>query len=424
MTTPNQLTVPAPGFTITTLDDMQMVATKIAGSKMFGITNADEAFTLMLLCSSEGINPLLALRQYHIIQGRPSMRADAMVGKFEAAGGGIFWHARTDKMAVATFYADKATMRDPKAIERARTRAAAMIEGDAKTEMEQAWPGEVTIVRTMADAIATGLATCYSKTEKGPDGKFKVVLKDNWQMSGRQMLAARASTEGVRAINPGLIAGIVSEDEARDIADQTRETYAAISQDPDANDRAAMEAILLDHEEAATLAKTDAERKHYQGLAADMRCKLADLDVKPVEATAEPVRTIEAKAEIIPPEKAPIPPKHDPRPANPRPEAPQPAAPEDWRTVDFSHKNLKTSNPLYGKTVGEIFAEGSTEFATKMLALLRKNFITGMDAAVKAHEEDETGKIPLPHPEDMRIWEALNQAERHLQQRIVDAAAK
>ena len=426
MTTPNQLaTLPATGL-INTLDDMERVAKMISGNGMFGITSPGQAIGLFLLCQAEGLNPIAALRRYHIVEGRPSMRADAMQGEFESRGGGIFWHIRSDKMVVATFYADKKTMTDPKAIERARLRAAAMLDGDDKTVMEHTYPGEDTIVRTIQDAIDKGLATTYEKIDgkmtKNPDGTFKKALKTNWAQSTRQMLTARCITEGVRLMNPGLIAGIVSEDEARDIADQTRETYAAIAQDQDANDRNAMEQILAEHELAADRAKSDGERKHYQGLAAEMRCRISDLDVKPATAAepdTEPVRTIEAKAEIIPPEKAP-----ELKAAKPKPEAPPPAAPEDWRTVDFTHKNLKTSNPLYGKTVGEIFAEGSTEFATKMLALLRKNFITGMDAAVLAHEEDETGKIQLPHPEDMRIWEALNQAERHLAQRLLDAAAK
>lgn len=411
MNQPNQLAVPAPGFAITTLDDMQMVATKIAGSKMFGISNADEAFTLMLLCSSEGINPLLALRQYHMIQGRPSMRADAMVGKFEAAGGGIFWHARTDKMAVATFYADKRTMSDPAAIERARTRAAAMIVGDTKTEMEHAHPGEVTIVRTMEDAIATGLATCYSKTEKGPDGKFKIVLKDNWQMSGRQMLAARASTEGVRAINPGLIAGIVSEDEARDIADQTQERFQQVERNPNANDRQAMEAIMQQHLDDAEVAKTDGERKRLQGLAADMRCRIADLDVK-----SDAPKTIEAQAEIVQhaeneePEQPASDPVPGPHPkAEPPPKRPVAEATTDWRTVDFSHKSPKVGSLLDGKTVGDIYASepGTIARAKKILG----GFMQTMDEVAKQIEKGATVAFA---PADMRLYIALCDAERWL----------
>lgn len=404
--------IPAPGFAINTFDDMQMVAAKIAGSKMFGITNADEAFTLMLLCSSEGINPLLALRQYHMIQGRPSMRADAMVGKFEAAGGGIFWHTRTDKMAVATFYADRKTMLYPKAIERAKNRAAAMIDGDDKTVMENSHPGEVTIVRTMEEAIKTGLATTFSKNDKDPaTGKFKIVLKDNWEMSGRQMLAARASTEGVRAINPGLIAGIVSEDEARDIAEQTRETNQQTEHDPSARDRAAMQAILEGHERDAAEATNDHDLKHHQGLAAEMRCRIADLDVKPgepkkVEATV--VQSAENEEPKSPTDTEPtkpvkLPPAHD----------------TDWRDVTFAHKNPKTSSPLYNKTVGDVYANGTIEFATKMDGILHTSFMVPMGVTIKKFEDGETG---APHPKDMELWNAISAGQKHLAERV--AAAK
>ncbi len=115
-----------------------------------------------------------------------------------------------------------------KTIERAKSRYAALRDGDHKTASEYATPDEECIIRTLQDAIDKGLATTYSKDKDPKTGKFEKVLKTNWAQSGRQMLTARVITEGIRLMAPGLIAGIVSEDEARDIADQGREQFGRI----------------------------------------------------------------------------------------------------------------------------------------------------------------------------------------------------
>jgi len=406
MTTPNQLaTVPAPGQLINTLDDMERVAKLIAGNGMFGITTPGQAIGLFLLCQAEGINPVAALRQYHIIEGRPSMRADAMSGKFEAAGGKIMWHVRSDAECSATFFTDKRNV-DEKAIERAKSRYAALRDGDHKTASEFATPDEECIIRTIQDAIDKGLATTYSKEKDPKTGKFEKVLKTNWAQSGRQMLTARVITEGIRLMAPGLIAGIVSEDEARDIADQTQERFQQVERDPNAIDRQAMEAILRQHLDDAEVAKTDGERKRLQGLAADMRCLIADLGVK----TTEP-KTIEARAEIVQhaeneePEDE-IPGIQQPTPAPKRPAA---EATTDWRTVDFSHKSPKVGSLLYGKTVGDIYTSepGTIARAKKILG----GFGQTMDEIARQIEEGATVAFA---PADMRLYTALCEAERWL----------
>jgi len=61
------------------LDDLWAVSEAASKSRLFGITAPEQAYTLMLLCESEGLNPIEALRRYHIIQGRPAMRADTML---------------------------------------------------------------------------------------------------------------------------------------------------------------------------------------------------------------------------------------------------------------------------------------------------------------------------------------------------------
>ena len=187
------------------LADMQTMAKSIAGSKMFGVQSEDQAMALMLLCQAEGLHPVLALRRYHIIDGKPAIRADALQGEFEKTGA-ILWHERTEDECAATFFKDKRSV-DAKAVARARARYKRLKAG--KDASDLACVDEITIIRTRQDAIDKGIAMTWNKNNQK-------VLKHNWAQSPRQMLHARCLTEGVRALSPGLIAGVYSEDEIYD----------------------------------------------------------------------------------------------------------------------------------------------------------------------------------------------------------------
>jgi hypothetical protein len=190
-----------------TLPDMQTMAKSIAASGMFGVKTEDEAMALMLLCQAEGIHPVMALRRYHIIDHKPAYRADALQGEFEREGA-ILWHKRDDKECSATFWKNKQDC-DADGIKRAKERYKLIKAGQDESDL--ALPGELTIVRTFDDAVKKGLATTWD------DESRQQVLKKNWRQSPRQMLHARCLTEGVRAIRPGLVAGIYTEDEMSDI---------------------------------------------------------------------------------------------------------------------------------------------------------------------------------------------------------------
>jgi len=191
------------------LADMQIMAKAIAESGMFGIKSEAQAMALMLLCQAEGIHPVMALRRYHLIEGKPAYRADALQGEFEREGA-ILWHVRDDTECSATFWRNKhAMLKDStSAVKGAVARYKKLKANQDASELQL--PGEITIIRTFKDAVEKRVA-CSWDTEKG-DWK----LKKNWRQSPRQMLHARCLTEGVRAMNPGLVAGIYTEDEIHD----------------------------------------------------------------------------------------------------------------------------------------------------------------------------------------------------------------
>lgn len=265
MNEPTQLMSPA---------DMQSLAESAAKSGMFGITNAAQAMCLFAICQAEGMNPVMALKKYHIIEGKPSERSDYMLADFLSKGGGVMWHSRRDDTAAATFFEDAKKM-DEKAIERAKTRYVAIMTQDMRTEEECAHPGEGTIVRTMKDADAKGLSMCWKENK---EKKWERVKKTNWAQSPRQMLTARVITEGIRLIAPGIVAGVASPEDIEDSREAITDTAEAPQALPD-RDLAAMQAILRQHEQDALAAlqrKDEREAKRLQGLASDMRIAIEE----------------------------------------------------------------------------------------------------------------------------------------------------
>lgn len=338
----NELATTQPQM-ISTLDDMERVAKTIGNSGLFGIKTPEQAMSLMLLCQAEGLNPISALKRYHIIENRPSMRADAMQGEFEAHGGAIIFHVRTDEMVAATLFSDK-TKIDDKARERAIKRFDVLweletAESNARGKLmgevaKLSREGEETLIRTYADAESKGITL-------GRDG-----TKANWKTSPRQMLTARVVTEGVRLLNPGLIAGIYSEDETLDIVRQEREFETKVlTNGATPRDKAAIQAMIDQHLASADRATSTEEKKRYQGLAAELRVTLADMDVQP--ETKPEIKTIEANATVEPPQK---------KATRKKPETPihmDTPEPQKWQDV-VSHIG-SLGGMVLGETMVELF---------------------------------------------------------------------
>ena len=85
------------------LQDLKEMAAAVCKSNLFAMPSTEAALALMLICQSEGIHPMQAMKRYHIIKGRPAMRADAMLAEFQRQGGKVEWLERTDKLVAANF---------------------------------------------------------------------------------------------------------------------------------------------------------------------------------------------------------------------------------------------------------------------------------------------------------------------------------
>ena len=148
-------------------NDMQQMAEVAASSKMFGFKSTQEALAIMLLCQGEGLHPAIAMRDYHVIQGRPALKADAMLARFQQAGGAVKWDVYTDQEVTGTFSHPSG--------------------------------GSLAVTWTLTHAKQIGIAN-----------------KDNWRNYPRAMLRARCISEGIRAVYPGCVVGVYTPEEVQD----------------------------------------------------------------------------------------------------------------------------------------------------------------------------------------------------------------
>ena len=150
-----------------TVQDISNMSVAFAKSGFFGYKSAAEAFSLMCIAQANGLHPAKAAERYHIIQGRPAMKADAMLSSFQESGGKVKWIKRTD------------------------TECRLWLSHPQGSELEVCW--------TIERAKKAGLTG-----------------KSTWSQYPTQMLSARCVSEGVRALFPACLCGMYTPEEVSD----------------------------------------------------------------------------------------------------------------------------------------------------------------------------------------------------------------
>lgn len=159
----NRLPAEAMSFPI-----IERMAANVAKCGMFGMKTQEQALVLMMLAQSEGIHPMTAVRDYHLIEGKPSLKADTMLARFQQSGGRVEWTCLTDKKVEAKFSHPQG--------------------------------GSATIDWTIERAQGAGLAG-----------------RNVWKAYPRAMLRSRVISEGVRTVFPGVISGVYTPEEMVDL---------------------------------------------------------------------------------------------------------------------------------------------------------------------------------------------------------------
>lgn len=154
---------------LATVQDMKTMAKAIVASGFAGCKNEDQALTLMLIAQAEGRHPGIIARDYHVINGRPSLKADTMLARFQEQGGTVRWNCLTNERAEAVFSHKRG--------------------------------GELTIDWDIQRAKQAGVY------DSNP----------NWKKYPRAQLRSRCITEGIRSILPGVLCGVYTPEEIADM---------------------------------------------------------------------------------------------------------------------------------------------------------------------------------------------------------------
>ena len=171
---------------------IKQLGISILHSEMFGCTNASQGAVLALECMARKTPPMQLAERYHIIHGRLSMRADAMLADFRERGG-------THKIVERT--ADAAEVELTSSGESQRFRLTWI---DAQQEPFVYVGKESAIV----DKLASGRTN-----------DLMVKPKYRTPRSRSQMLWARVVSDGVRAMCPEVVAGYYTPEEMGDVED-------------------------------------------------------------------------------------------------------------------------------------------------------------------------------------------------------------
>jgi len=148
----------------------------LSQSNIFGACNPAAGFVIAATCHQQGISPLEFGRTYHIVDGKPSMRADAMLAEFRKKGGKY------------------------KIVENSMTRAA----------IEATFEGQtLTFAYTIEDGKRTGDAL-----------KSNGHTKDNWVKRPDDMMWARVVSKMVRRLCPEINAGLYPPEEVADFTEK------------------------------------------------------------------------------------------------------------------------------------------------------------------------------------------------------------
>jgi hypothetical protein len=161
------------------LDDMMRFAESAVKSKFYGFTNADQLLPLMMVAQSQGRPFVSVVEEYSVIQGRPALKAEAMLARFQRAGGHIRWTELSDQRVAAIFSHPQC---DP---------------------VELDWD--------MDRARQAGLAG------RGP-----------WKTYPRAMLKARVISDGVRTAYPACLGGLYCPEEVQDFDPPTASPPSAV----------------------------------------------------------------------------------------------------------------------------------------------------------------------------------------------------
>ena len=290
----NQLTTQPNPFAMTTFAEVEKMATYMADARVYGFKKPSQVISAMLLAHESGKSLSVLMEEKHFFEdGKISPKSSHMQATFQKTGT-ILWHLRTNTCVAGSFFAFKPIKDED------RARACERFELQYELDMMQMQPewdrqresvlllalsklareNECTIIRTMAQAALLGLAD-----------------KSNYTLGAANMHQWRCVSDAIKLIDPAALAGGSPDVDIQDLQ-AVNNTRAVEQKGPQDRDKDAIKAMMAQHLEDAETAHPERKRE-LLGLAAELRCKLAEMDGGIVVATARDERSNLIAAKIV-----------------------------------------------------------------------------------------------------------------------------
>ena len=214
-----------------TVQEMDVYAMNIVNSGFCGFKNKSEVITLALIAQDEGRSIGSVARDYHIINGRPALKADAMLARYQAAGGKVEW------------------------MEISNNRCSAKFTHPNSGTFELSW--------TIEDATKAGITS-----------------NPTWKKYPRAMLRARVISEGIRTSFPAVICGTYTPEECEDMEPVKQPVQANKPERKQANKPEAVEAEVVQPSE-------DEARANFESAMAELAARSPDAYAQAMRDTAK-----------------------------------------------------------------------------------------------------------------------------------------
>jgi hypothetical protein len=88
---------------IVAVSDMTVMADAIVKSGFYGFKNKEQVMAVMLVAQAENKHPATVVQEYDIIQGKPALKSQAILARFQLAGGTVQWDSVSPKAVKGTF---------------------------------------------------------------------------------------------------------------------------------------------------------------------------------------------------------------------------------------------------------------------------------------------------------------------------------
>lgn len=177
---------------VTTIDDVVKMGEIIARTSMLGAKNPADGFIIASTCLQEGMSFKSFGATYHLIEGKLSMRADAMLARFKQSGGKYAIKQRDADGAILDMTSSDGTTYTSKCIWEEIKGEPFVLDKDRKVKKNYASP-----------------------------------------RSRMQMLWARAVSDGVRVLAPEVLDGCYTPEEVGDVSDELAKSRRDIEEEID-----------------------------------------------------------------------------------------------------------------------------------------------------------------------------------------------